>query len=90
MKTVLPLLGEYLGTFLLTLAMLTSTNPIVIAFVYGIILFLIIPVSGGLVNPAISIVQYLNGKLGYREAIIYIVVQVLAAISSYFTVAALA
>jgi glycerol uptake facilitator-like aquaporin len=90
MKTVLPLLGEYLGTFLLTLTILTSTNPLFIAAIYGIIVFLVLPISGALLNPALSIVQYFNGKLGYREAIIYTVIQVLAAISSYYTVAALA
>jgi glycerol uptake facilitator-like aquaporin len=90
MKTVLPLLGEYLGTFLLTLAMLTSTNPLVIAGTYGIILFLVLPVSGALLNPAISVAQYFNGNLGYRETLLYIIIQVIASISSYYTYSFLA
>ena len=90
MKTVFPLLGEYLGTFLLTLTLLSSTNPVFIAAIYAVILFLLIPISGSLLNPALSIVQYFNGKLGYRETIIYIVVQIIASVSSYYTFAALA
>lgn len=89
MKTVLPLLGEYLGTFLLVLSVLTSTNPIFIAAVFAVILYLIVPISGAALNPALSLVYYLNGKIGWREAVIYIVVQLLAAVSSYYTYAAL-
>ena len=72
MKTVLPLVGEYLGTFLLILTILVSTNPIIIASVFAVIFYLIVPISGAVLNPAIALVYYLNGKLGWREAIIYI------------------
>jgi glycerol uptake facilitator-like aquaporin len=89
MKTVLPLLGEYLGTFLLILIILVSTNPIIIAAVFAVIFYLILPISGAVLNPAIAVVYYLNGKLGWREAIIYIIVQLLAAVSSYYTYTAL-
>ena len=90
MKTVLPLLGEYLGTFLLVLTLLSSSNPLFIGTIFAVILFLIIPVSGAALNPALSLVFYMNGKLGWREALIYSVIQVLAAVSSYYTFAALA
>ena len=90
MKTVLPLLGEYLGTFLLTLTILSSTNPLFIAGIYGIVVFLLLPISGALLNPALAIVQYLNGKLGYRETGLYILIEIIAAVSSYYTFAALA
>ena len=89
MKTVLPLLGEYLGTFLLTLVFLSSTNPLFIGTIYAVILFLLFPISGGLLNPALSIAQYFNGKLGYRETILYIIIEIIASVSSYYTVAAL-
>lgn len=90
MKTVLPLVGEYLGTFLLVLAFLSTTNPLVLGAVYAVILFLIIPVSGGAINPAISLLYYLSGKLGMKEALVYVGIQVLAAVSSYYTFVALA
>jgi len=89
MKSVLPLLAEYLGTFLLVLSVLSLSNPIFIGIIFTVILFLIIPVSGGAVNPAVSLVYYLNGKLGMKEALIYTVVQVIAAGSSYYVYASL-
>jgi len=89
MKTVLPLLAEYLGTFLLVLSVLSLSNPIFIGIIFTVILFLIIPVSGAAINPALSFVYYLQGKLGMKEALMYTLVQVLAAGSSYYTYASL-
>ena len=85
MKTVLPLLGEYLGTFLLVLVILSSTNPIFIGVTFIVILFLTLPLSGGLLNPVLVLVNYLNGKLGWRESLLYVSVQTVAAVSSYYT-----
>lgn len=90
MKTVLPLIGEYLGTFLVTFTFLASTNPLFIGLIYTIILFLIIPVSGAAVNPAVSFIFYLAGKLGWREALIYSAVQLVAAFTAYNVYAYLA
>lgn len=84
MKTVLPLLAEYLGTFLLVLSVLSLSNPIFIGIIFTVILILIVPVSGAAINPAISFVYYLKGKLGIREALLYTFVQVVAAGSSYY------
>jgi glycerol uptake facilitator-like aquaporin len=84
MKTVLPLLAEYLGTFLLTLSVLSLSNPIFIGIIFTVILLLIVPVSGAAINPAVSLVYYLNGKLGMKEALLYVFVQLFAAGSSYY------
>jgi glycerol uptake facilitator-like aquaporin len=89
MKTVLPLLAEYLGTFLLVLSILSLSNPIFIGIIFTVILFLIIPVSGAAINPALSFVYYLQGKLGMKEALMYTLVQILAAGSSYYLYASL-
>jgi len=89
MKTVLPLLAEYLGTFLLVLSILSLSNPIFIGIIFTVILFLIIPISGAAINPALSLVYYLNGKLGMKEALLYTLVQLIAAGSSYYVYASL-
>jgi len=83
-QTVLPLLAEYLGTFLLTLAVLSLSNPLFLGIIFAVILFLILPVSGGCINPAISFVMYLNGKLGLKECIYYILIQLFAAGTSFY------
>ena len=84
MKTVLPLLTEYLGTFLLILSILSIPNPIVIGIIFIIIIFLTGAVSGPSLNPALSIVMYMSGKLGYEEMFAYIFIQVVAAISAFY------
>ena len=85
MKTVIPLLAEYLGTFLLTLAILSLTNPLFIGIIFTIILILVILLSGGCVNPAITFALYMSSKLSWRESLFYVVIQLLAALSAYLT-----
>jgi glycerol uptake facilitator-like aquaporin len=84
MKTVLPLLSEYLGTFFLVLSVLSLSNPIFIGIIFTVIIFLTVAVSGASLNPAISIVMYMGGKLGYEEMFAYIFIQVVAAISAFY------
>jgi glycerol uptake facilitator-like aquaporin len=83
MKHYLALLAEYLGTFLLTLVILTTTNPFIIGTILVIIILLIGTISGAFVNPAISFVMYLQSKLTLLEFFYYISVQMLGALSSY-------
>jgi len=83
MKTVLPLLAEYLGTFLLTFVILNTTNPLIIGITVASIMFLIGSFSGGLLNPAVSYVMYLHSKLSLRELLYYVAIQMVAALSSF-------
>ena len=84
MRTVLPLLAEYLGTFLLTLSYLAIPNPFAIATIFLVTLLLIIPVSGACINPAIAFSMFLYGKLGATEAMLYIAMEVLAGFSAFY------
>ena len=84
MKTVLPLLAEYFGTFLLGLAYLSSVSIVWLAAIFSVILFLTIPISGGCINPAISLIKYLNGSLGTTELALYTAVQMLAGTTSFY------
>ena len=83
MKTYLPLLAEYLGTFLLTFVALTTTNAFVIGGMVAVILFLVGNISGGFVNPAISYVMYLQSRLSFSEFFYYVSAQMVAALTSY-------
>ena len=83
MKT-LPLIAEYLGTFLLTLAYLSLSNVLIITGIFATILFLVVPISGGCLNPAISLAMYLKGHLGSTELMIYIAIQMLAGATSFY------
>ena len=84
MKTALPLLSEYFGTFLLTLSFLYLQHPILIGIMFSIILFLTKPLSEGSTNPAISLVLYMKGKLGLGEMFAYILIEVVAAVSAFY------
>ena len=85
MKTVLPLLTEYLGTFLLTLVVLSTINILYIGIAYTIILFLLEGISIGYANPIISVVHYLYGKLSLNELGSYIFIQLIGGITSFYT-----
>lgn len=84
MKTVLPLLSEYFGTFLFVLSFLSLNNVFLVGFFFTLALFLTKSVSGGLMNPALSVVMYLKNKLGLQEMLTYIAIQIVAGISAYY------
>ena len=90
MKTVLPLLTEYLGSFLFTLVILSTYNILYIGISYLIISFLLDGISIGYTNPVISIVQYLYGKLSLNEMFSYIFVQIFAGITAFYSYKSLA
>lgn len=81
----LPYIGEFLGTFLLVLSILMSNGNAVFA---GLTLTFVIwfggSLSGAHVNPALSIVKYLTGKLTSFELSGYIASQIAGAITSAY------
>jgi glycerol uptake facilitator-like aquaporin len=84
MKTVLPLLSEYFGTFLFVLSFLSLPNIIFVGIFYTFTLVLTKPVSGGLLNPALTIIMYLRNSISLQELFSYIAIQIFAAISAYY------
>lgn len=91
MISALPLLGEFLGTFLLTLSILASGgNAWVIGGTLALVVLLIGNLSGGYVNPAVSVAMYLRGALSTQELVSYAVVQVLGATASVYAFQAFA
>jgi len=83
MKTVLPLLYEYLGTFLLVFVAMITTNPFIVGLSFTIIMLLIGKFNGGMANPAISYSMYLQSKMSLKEFLSIIAIQFIAALSSY-------
>jgi aquaporin Z len=83
MKTVLPLLSEYLGTFLLVFVAMLTSNPFIIGITVILIKLLVGKYSGALLNPAVSYATYLQSKLSLREFLSFIAIQMIAALSSY-------
>jgi aquaporin Z len=83
MKTVLPLLSEYLGTFLLVFVVMITSNPFIIGLTVIVIEILISKYSGGMINPAVSYAMYLQNKISLKEFLSFIAIQMIAALSSY-------
>jgi len=83
MKTVLPLVYEYLGTFLLVFVVMITTNPFIIGISFTIIMLLIGKFNRGMSNPAISYSMYLQSKMSFNEFLSIIAVQFIATLSSY-------
>lgn len=78
-----PPLAEALGSFGLTLAVLVSLNspgfpvpgPVLAGLALGVLVYVVGPVSGAHLNPAVSLGLLLVGALDVREAPGYVVAQ---------------
>lgn len=83
----LPFVAEFLGTFLLVLAVIMSgNNPLFIGGSIASIIWLCSPLSGGHVNPAISLVRFLGGKLSSEDLAGYVAAQIAGAVSSLYMI----
>jgi aquaporin Z len=84
-------LAELIGTFVLVFmgcgsAVIAGKEVgfLGIAFAFGlsvlVMVYAIGPISGCHINPAITIAMLVNGKIGSRDAVVYIIVQCIGAI----------
>ena len=70
-------LVEFLGTALFVYVIIATGNPLAIGATLALVILLIGNVSGGHVNPAVSIAMNAAGKLPTNDLIPYILAQVL-------------
>lgn len=83
---IIPYLAEYLGAFFFILAIFSSGgNPLVIGGALALVIFLVGSISGGHINPAVSVAMFLNRDISMNKLIGYIVAQVLGGASAYYT-----
>lgn len=83
----IPLVAEFVGTFLfLGTIRATSGNPIYIAVALALAVFLTAGLSGGNLNPAVSVMSYLVGDLPLERLLPYVLVQVIAGVSVAWSV----
>lgn len=85
-----PLVAEFIGTFVLLLAIFATGNFAVIGAALALIIFAIGGISGGHVNPAVSLAMYVKGSLTATELAMYVVAQLLGGVASLYTYRALA
>jgi aquaporin Z len=78
-------IAEYVGTFFFILSIFASNgNPLIIGAALALVIFLISRVSGGMVNPAVSLAMYMNGTIKAIDLFIYVFVQLLGGASAYY------
>lgn len=83
--TIASYIAEYIGTFFFILAIFASGgNPLIIGGALILVIFLIASISGGHVNPAVSIAMYMNGSLTPSNLFSYVFVQLLGGASAYY------
>ena len=86
MLSALPLLAEFLGTFLLVLTILASGgNAWITGGALALVILLVGSMSGAHVNPAVSLAMFLKGALSNQELVAYVVVQLLGGASAWYS-----
>jgi glycerol uptake facilitator-like aquaporin len=79
-------LAEFIGTFFFILSIFVSAGqPLVIGGALALVIFLIAGVSGGHVNPAVSVAMTLSGSLTPVELAGYVVAQIAGGAGAYYS-----
>jgi len=74
---------EFIGTFIFLSVIISQGTAIPIGLALAAVIYFGGNISGGHFNPAVSIMQFMNGKINMLTLILYIVVQVVAAFFAY-------
>ena len=70
-------LVEFFGSLFFVYIILITSNPIAIGFALALVLILTKDISGGYLNPAVTITMVSAGKLPSDELVLYCVAQIL-------------
>jgi aquaporin Z len=82
--------AEYVGAFFFILSIFVSGgNPLVIGGALALVIYLIAGVSGGHVNPAVSLAMMMNQSINTMEFVGYVVAQLAGGASAYYAYRAL-
>jgi aquaporin Z len=69
-------LAEFIGTLVFVSVILVTGNPWAIGAALALVIWLTASISGGHMNPAVSIVMASSGKLSITDLMPYIVAQI--------------
>jgi glycerol uptake facilitator-like aquaporin len=70
-------LVEFFGSLFFVYIILITSNPVAIGFALALVLILTKDISGGYLNPAVTIAMVSAGKLPSDELVLYCVAQIL-------------
>lgn len=78
-------LAEFLGTMLLLTCILASSgNSLIVGSALAVAVYFSASISGGHINPAVSLAMYINKRLSLNDLLIYIAVQLAGGVSAVF------
>jgi aquaporin Z len=73
-------LAEFLGTLFLMYIIIATGNPLAIGAALALVILMTVNISGGYINPAVTISMAAAGKLDVNEIIPYVLAQVFGAL----------
>lgn len=73
-------LAEFLGTLFFVYVILATGNPLAIGAALALSILLSANISGGHINPAVSVIMASIGKISSKELLPYIASQLLGAL----------
>lgn len=86
---VAALIGEFVGTFLLTCAFLvTKGEPLYMGFVFVALVLMVGTLSGAYLNPVLTVGAWVTRKLGHMRTLGYLLAQVLGAGAAFMLLSA--
>jgi len=78
-------LAEFLGTMLLLICILASSgNSLIVGAALAVAVYFSASISGGHINPAVSLAMYINNKLSLKDLLTYVAVQLAGGVSAVF------
>jgi len=86
----LGLVSECVGTFLLLTSILFTGNWLIIGLTLAGVIYITGNISGGHMNPAVSVAMYLKGAIDASECVGYSLSQILGAVIALYTFKTLA
>jgi len=69
-------LAEFIGTLIFVSVILVTGNPWAIGAALALVILIISSISGGHLNPAVSLVMAASGKLSMKDVLPYIIAQI--------------
>ena len=70
-------LAEFLGTLFFVYVILATGNPLASAAAFALAMFMTVRISGGHINPAVTMVMAAKGRISTTDLIPYIIAQIL-------------
>ena len=83
-ETVLPLVAEFFGTFLLLLAIFSTGNALVIGLTLAFNIWALGSISGSHVNPAVSLAFLAKGDITFMEFVLNTLAQLSGGVSAWY------